>query len=122
MSGAPTLDLLLGLERQVWEALRTGDAAADAALLSADFLGVYPSGFAGRAEHVAQIGDGPGLGRYSLSDARMIVVSDEAALLCYEAVYARPGAAEARMLVSSLWMRRGGARVNVFSQDTPVGG
>jgi hypothetical protein len=43
------LDSLLALETKVWEALQRGDAEQDRALLSADFIGVYPSGFADRA-------------------------------------------------------------------------
>lgn len=119
MSGQ-TLDALLSLEREVWEALRRGDAAADADLLSEDFLGVYPDGFAGREDHAAQLSAGPSVARYALSGARVIALGEGAALLSYEALYARPGGAEARMFVSSLWALRGGRWLNIFSQDTPA--
>jgi hypothetical protein len=115
------LETVLGLETQVWEALVGGDADADARLLAEDFLGVYSTGFAGRAEHAAQLANGPTVSEYSLSDERLMMLSDDDALLCYRAEYRAPGASEAAsMYVSSLWSRRSGEWLNVFSQDTPT--
>jgi len=54
-------------ERAVWAALMRGDKAADLALLSPDFLGVYPSGFADRAEHAMQCDDGPSVLGYEMA-------------------------------------------------------
>jgi len=119
-----TIDDLLRLERGVWEALAHGDAAADARLLSDDFLGVYETGFAGRDDHVAQLHDGPTVTSYSLHEARMLELSGSAVLLAYRAQYDRVastgGPEPAAMYVSSLWCRRDGRWVNVFSQDTPI--
>lgn len=115
------IDELVALETEVWQALVDGDPEADPRLLSDDFLGVYPTGFSGRADHVGQIGAGPTVRAFELSDARMIVVSENAVLLAYRAVYERVGEAAQpeTMYVSSLWCRREGQWVNVFSQDTP---
>jgi hypothetical protein len=111
----------LALETEVWRALVEGDAAVDARLLSEDFLGVYPTGFAGRADHIAQLGGGPTVADFELDDARLLVLSDAAVLLAYRARYRRPGAADTSepeaMYVSSVWCRRDGRWVNVFSQD-----
>lgn len=115
------LATLLDMERQVWEALRKGDAAADAKLLTADFLGVYPSGFADRADHAEQLEAGPSVERYALSDARCLTVGEGHAMLCYKAIYLRPGTTEEEeMYVSSLWQREAAGWRNIFSQDTPV--
>jgi uncharacterized protein DUF4440 len=115
------LDAFIGLERQVWEALRRGDAAADAALLSDDFLGVYPTGFANRSEHSGQLADGPTVADYELHDARLMVVSGNDAMLCYRADWHRFGADDTdpgeSMYVSSLWSRRGDRWLNTFSHD-----
>jgi hypothetical protein len=115
------IDSLLGLETAVWQALVDGDAAADAALLADDFVGVYPTGFAGPGDHAAQLSAGPTVRRFQLSEARMITVSESAALLMYRAEYVRTGdgAAPESMYVSSLWCERDGRWLNVFSQDTP---
>jgi hypothetical protein len=119
---------LLELETAVWEALVDGDAEADAQLLTEDFLGVYPNGFAGRDDHAGQLAGGPTVQRFAVSDARLVVVSDTAVLLVYRATYERPARREGEqpveesMYVSSLWCERDGTWRNVFSQDTPATG
>lgn len=114
------LKTLLAQEHRVWAALTSGDAVADQALLSPAFIGLYPDGYAGRAEHVAQLAGGPTVARYRLEEARALPLAEGLGLLCYRAEYARPGgAAWERMWVSSLWRREGAGWVNLFSQDTP---
>jgi hypothetical protein len=107
----------------VWKALVHGDSAADARLLADDFLGVYPTGFAGRDEHVGQIDGGPSVAGFELSEARMLELSSSAVLLAYRAEYRRveeTAATPEVMYVSSLWCQRDGSWVNVFSQDSPA--
>ena len=112
--------ILLAQEHQVWAALVAGDAAADGALLAADFLGLYPDGYAGRADHAAQLASGPTVAEYRLSETRARWLTDGLGLLCYRAEYRRPGGVEwERMWVSSIWRQAGAAWLNVFSQDTP---
>ncbi len=119
----PSLDDILSLEKQVWQALVDGNGAADRALLSADFLGVYPTGFANRDEHVGQFADAPTMARYELSETRLRVLTPDIVLLTYRAAYQRPGVEEwEAMLISSLWERRHDVWVNSFSQDTPLEG
>ena len=115
------LDMLVELETQVWQALLDGDPAADERLLSHDFVGVSPTGLAGRDEHVAHIAGQPTVARFELVEARAFAVTDDAWMLMYRAVYQRPGVDESEeaMYVSSLWCCRDGCWVNVFSQDTP---
>jgi uncharacterized protein DUF4440 len=118
------MGMILGLEMAVWQALVDGDAEADGRLLADDFVGVYPTGFAGREEHVAQLAAGPTVRTFELSHARMLAVSDASMLLSYRAVYERVGEATEpeSMFVTSLWCRRDGQWLNVFSQDTPATG
>lgn len=111
----------VALEAAVWEALRRGDADADRALLTEDFLGVYPSGFAGRDDHAADLADGPTVHEYAIDDARLTVLGDDHVLLSYRAVSRRSADAEPEtQYISSLWSRRDGRWLNVFSQDTPA--
>ncbi|SDW30961.1 protein of unknown function [Ruegeria halocynthiae] len=118
---APSLDQILSLEKQVWSALVEGNAEADRALLSPDFLGVYPSGFANRDDHVGQFADAPTMTQFELSDTRLRVLSADVVLLSYRADYRRPDAEEWEvMLISSLWERRHDVWINSFSQDTPL--
>jgi hypothetical protein len=118
------IEELVGLETAVWQALVEGDPAADARALADDFLGVYPTGYADKAEHCGQLADGPTVRSFELSEPRMLAVSETAMLLAYRAEYVRAGAGAQpeSMYVSSLWCRRDGNWVNVFSQDTPNSG
>jgi hypothetical protein len=118
------LETFIELETKVWDALRRGDAEEDARLLSEDFLGVYPSGFADRADHAGELANGPTVADFELHDARLMVLSDNDVLLAYRADWHRVAAGERgsaeSMYVSSLWSRRSGEWVNVFSQDCPA--
>ncbi len=108
-------------ERAVWQALVDGDAAADRAALAADFLGLYPDGFAGREDHVGQLATGPGIAAFALSGLRVMSLGADHALIAYAARFRRVGAgAEEAMYVSSVWRRRGQGWENLFSQDTPA--
>ena len=117
------MDELIACETAVWEALVAGDAAADAAALSADFLGVYPDGFAGKDSHISQLSDGPTVARYRLSDMRVLPLGPGHALLAYRAAYRRIGCdRQEEMFVSSIWQRHTDGWMNIFSQDTPATG
>ena len=117
----PLLDELVAAETAVWEALVRGDAKADAEALSEDFWGLYPDGFSGKAEHCAQLDDGPTVARYALSELRVRPLGPDHALLAYRADYIRPGSdTEAAMYVASIWRRGAAGWINIFSQDTPA--
>ncbi|HYD78747.1 MAG TPA: nuclear transport factor 2 family protein [Paucimonas sp.] len=113
----------LALESGVWDALATGDMAADERLLTEDFLGVYGSGFSDRSEHVARLRSGPTVLRYELSEARIMVLSDDLVLLSYRADWVPNDAADNAsdtMYITSIWRREGDQWRNIFSQDTPA--
>ncbi len=117
----PSLDEILACETKVWEALVIGDPAADGATLTADFLGVYTSGFSDRAGHMGQLSDGPSMAEYRLSQAQLIQLGAGRVLLAYHAAYRQPNSADwEAMYISSIWERREGTWLNVFSQDTPA--
>lgn len=119
-----TADLLHTLticETQVWQALVAGDAQADAAALDAAFLGVYPDGFAGKADHVGQVSNGPTIASYHLSGLRVLPLGAEHAVLSYYAAFHRVGQnTPEAMYVSSIWRQTAKGWVNIFSQDTPA--
>ena len=117
------MDELVACETAVWEALVAGDAAADSAALSADFLGVYPDGFAGKDSHTDQLSEGPTVAHYRLSEMRVLPLGADHALLAYRAAYRRVGSDSAEeMFVSSVWQRDADGWTNIFSQDTPATG
>ena len=114
------LEELSACETRVWQALVSGDTAADMAALAAGFLGVYSSGFADKADHAGQLADGPTVASFALSDLRVMSLGRDHAVLSYFARYSRPMGVEETMYVSSIWQRSGDSWVNVFSQDTPA--
>lgn len=115
------LDQVLAMECAVWDALVAGDTAADTALLAPDFLGVYPTGFAGRIDHAGQLAGGPTVRDYRLDEAQLLVLGAEHVLLAYRADFRRTGSEVSEtMFVSSVWKRAGAGWVNLFSQDTPL--
>ena len=117
----PVHDAILALEMQVWQALVTGDAQADSALLADRFLGVYADGFAGKADHVAQLAHGPTVREFTLTETRFRDLGPDHVLVSYRAEFRRPGRAIAQaMYVSSIWERSATGWVNIFSQDTPA--
>ena len=119
---AESLDDVLNCEHAVWQALVDGDVEADKSLLMPEFVGVYPTGFAGREDHADQLMAGPSVVRYALSEARLLEVGLDFRLLCYRADYLRVSEIQPEaMFVSSLWQRVGTEWKNLFSQDTPAG-
>lgn len=117
----PDAQFFVDLESKVWAAQVSGDADADRELLSEDFVGLYPTGFAARDAHVEQLSEGPVVASYAITQARLIVASGTAVMLSYRADYRLPGRDGSEvMFVSSLWVQREGRWWNSFSQDTPA--
>lgn len=119
---APQVAEIVKLERRVWDALVRGDRAADEALLDGDFLGVYPTGFATRGEHAAQLRHGPAIAEFRIEQERLLVLRPDLVLLSYLAIFRRtqsaPATAPERAYVSSIWRAGPTGWRNVFSQDT----
>lgn len=118
----PTETEVVAAETAVWEALRSGDRTADRTLLAEEFLGVYPTGFIGRDDHVAELDGGPIVAEYEILETRHLPVAADASLLAYRVTF-RPtaGGEPVTWMVSSIWRREpDGSLVNTFSQDTPV--
>jgi hypothetical protein len=111
----------LALERRVWEALKRGDMAADLALLSDDFLGVYSTGFQDRAKHAARLKRGPVFRSYAISKSRLIRLGPGLALLAYAASAKDMKGRGRSFHITSIWRRSGRRWLNIFSQDTDVG-
>lgn len=83
------IDELVEYEKRVWQALVAGDQKSDAELLDDEFLGVYPSGYASKQDHVDQLAGGPSIASFNLSDFRVIELGNDHAILSYQADYIR---------------------------------
>lgn len=115
----PLHDAILARETQVWQALVDGDADADAAALASEFLGVYADGFADKTDHVAQLAAGPTVVRFALSQVSVRALGADHALIAYRADFQRRVGLAEVMFVGSIWEKRAGDWINIFSQDTP---
>jgi len=122
MTNAPDLeDIIIACERKVWDALVAGDKDADAAMLADSFLGIYPDGFAKKADHVGQLANGPSVTRYTMHDHHVRPLGATFAVLSYRAEFERVSAsAPEAMYVTSIWENRNDTWVNILSQDTPA--
>lgn len=121
LQSSEPLSQCITLEMQVWEALVSGDGAADAKHLSDGFLGVYPDGFASKADHTGQLDTGPTVQRFEIEDTRIKHLGPDHVLLSYRATFTRTARTKAEvMYVSSIWERTDGTWINIFSQDTPA--
>ena len=114
-----TMDAFLSLEKKVWDCLLSGDPDADSQLLADDFLGVYASGFSGKACHVNALKNGPLIVNYEISEARIKVLSTDIVLLSYVAKYKHNNTSiVTSMYITSIWKNFSGVWKNIFSQDT----
>ena len=118
-----SLEDCIALEQQVWNAMLNGDPEADKRALTENFLGVYETGFSDRETHCKAMAHGPIAKSYTISEARLLGLSEEIVILSYLATWVpiRNGNAQQEevMYISSVWQKSGDSWLNVFSQDTP---
>ena len=116
------LNFFVGLEMQVWEALKKGDVNADAKLLSDDFLGVYEDGISSKEDHLEQLRNGPIISCYEIGSSQLVQLGPEIVSLTYSATttFLKTEAQDTQILlyITSIWARRLNKWVNIFSQDT----
>ena len=116
------LNFFLGLEMQVWEALKNGDKNANSKLLSDDFLGVYETGLSSKEDHLELLRNGPIISCYEIGSSQLIQLGPEIASLTYSATatFLRNEGEDTQVLlyITSIWARRLNKWVNIFSQDT----
>ena len=112
----------MGLEIQVWEALKNGDKNANSKLLSDDFLGVYETGLGSKEDHLELLRNGPIISCYEIGSSQLIQLGPEIASLTYSATatFLRNEGEDTQVLlyITSIWARRLNKWVNIFSQDT----
>lgn len=119
MTEQPTLAFILDLERQVWEALKSGNREADARLLSDEFVGVYASGVGSKEGHVGQLDGGATVVAYEITEPQLLTLHEGMAMLIYRATWWRPGKVDPTVYyISSIWQCSDRGWLNIFSQDT----
>ena len=118
----PPDSFFVAKEKEVWEALKNKDKAADARLLADDFVGLYGTGFATKADHINQMDDRYTLEVYKILDVKVIRLRPTMVLLLYKGTCKGTGewaqVCARSDYISSLWVERDGQWLNLFSQDT----
>ncbi|MEE6271790.1 nuclear transport factor 2 family protein [Georgenia sp. MJ206] len=113
---------LLAVERRGWDSLCDGSGAElYGALMTAEAVMVLAHGVVlDRAGVVASLADAPRWRTYELDDVRLVPVGADAAALVYTARAYRDGEPPFESLMSSTYVRAGGAWRLALYQQTPL--
>ena len=112
---------LISKEKRTWELYQSKDVKALAELTSEDFYDIYPSGEVVDKKRYLQDVLEIEVKSYSLSDFKVIMLNEAAAIVVYKAQ--AHGVVKGRELksevaVTSGWARRGGRWLNVFYRES----
>jgi hypothetical protein len=121
MDDARLLDLLLGLERQGWEALASGRGGEYyRAHLAENAVMAFPFGVMTREESIEAMESAPPWSMFEIHGARVVALTADSGVLVYRAVAQRTGEAPYFAFVSSTFVRvRGGWKL-AFHQQSPA--
>lgn len=111
-------DTLLDLEEQFWRAAGNGDfyreRFADEGRL------VFPIGVLTREQAIPAVDASEPWASFRFDSARLIEISDDAAVLTYRATANRTGETPHNLLISSVYVRRDGEWKMLLHQQTPL--
>lgn len=113
-------ETLISNEKRTWELYKKKDVKGLAELTAEDYYDIYPSGEAvDKRRYLADVLETE-VKDYSLSDFKVIVLNEAAAIVVYKAKV--HGAVKEREIksevaVTSGWARRGGKWLNVFYRE-----
>jgi ketosteroid isomerase-like protein len=113
-------DQIAAQERAGMDALKTGDLAAFAASIAEEAVFVDDHGPATKAE-VVQHTAGFRLREYTMTDVRFVPLSADSGLIAYTSAESGTSHGKefsAKVHVSSVWAKRGGKWLCLFSQET----
>lgn len=112
---------LVAKEKRTWELYQKKDLKALAELTSEDFYNIYPAGEVVDKKRYLQDVLETEVKDYALSDFKVIMLNEGAAIVVYKA---RPHAVvnareiKSEVAVTSGWARRGGRWLNVFYRES----
>ena len=118
----PPDSFFIAMEKEDWEALRNKDKAAATRLLADDFVGMYDSGFATKAEWIKQMDGQYTIDAYTIEEPKVLRPSPTTALLLYKSTCKGTGEwagyCSHLQYISDLMVQRNGKWEDLFSQDT----
>ena len=99
-------DLLLGLERQGWEALSSGRGGEYyREHLAENALMAFPFGIMTREDAIEAMEAAPAWSMFEIHDARVVSLTADSGVLAYRAVAQRTGEAPYFAIISSTFVR-----------------
>jgi hypothetical protein len=112
---------LVDLEHKGWHALSDGlGAQFYDAFLADEAMMALPFGIIERDDCVQAIAAAPPWASYELSDMRVVVLSEESAIVVYNAKAQREGHSEYRAVMSTTYVLREDEWLIAFHQQTPL--
>ncbi len=120
-SGAASVEEeLVSKEKRTWELYKTRDVKALAELTSEDFYDIYPAGEVVDKKRYLQDVLEIEVKDYSLSDFKVIMLNEAAAVVVYKAkthALVKGRELKSEVAVTSGWARREGKWLNVFYRE-----
>ena len=115
-------DELIALEERGWEALAAGEGADFyAEVCRDDAVMIFPGGMVLDRDGAEKgLRDAPPWVRYQLSETRVLRLGEDAGVVVYRAEAQRDGEEPYRALMTSTYVRDGGAWRLALHQQTPV--
>jgi hypothetical protein len=116
--------LLADRERQVWEAIRTRDVDALAALSAPDYVSIHEGGVLDWPAVVEHLRTNP-LAAYDLGAMHFHALTSEVVAIAFTATVTRPVPCEPRQLraaILSVWVLRGGQWLSTLAHEVLVSG
>lgn len=114
-----TSEVLIELEREGWEALRTGEGARFyAEILTPDALMIFPDMVMDRDESLAAIARAAPWTSYRIEGSRVLRAGDDGAVVTYRAIGKR-GAMEYDAMMTTVYARRDGGWRVLLHQQSP---
>jgi hypothetical protein len=121
MDDARLYDLLLGLEREGWEALSSGQGGMYyREHLTENALMAFAFGVMTRQEAIEAMHSASPWSMFEIHDPRVVALTADSGVLAYRAVAQRSGEAPYFAFISSTFVRVGGAWKLAFHQQTPA--
>jgi hypothetical protein len=116
------MDQAWQLERELWEATTSGEAAAFYTRhMTTDGYVVLPTGIVDRLELISRWGDKPAMTNVELSEPRMGLVDGESVLISYGVTAHSEWLPNYQAHITALYTWSGGEWALAFRQHTPVG-
>jgi hypothetical protein len=116
-------ETLISNEKRIWELYKSRDVKALAEYASEDYYDIYPTGEVVDKKRYLQDVLETEVRDYSLSDFKVIMLNEAAAIVVYRAkVHGAVKEREIRsqVAVTSGWARRGGKWLNVFYRENAI--